>query len=136
MLIMDLWTSMTDEGPKAGEEYMSPAYRKIIKFFQEHGVKIISIDSDGKVEPLIPIWLKHGINRILSCEAVTVMNVVMLGKKYPSLIMSTETDKRELAKDKKPIEQEAMSKVPPLIKRKGYFPGVGHVVPPDVPLEN
>jgi uroporphyrinogen decarboxylase len=45
-------------------------------------------------------------------------------------------DKRELAKDKAAIRKEVMRKVPPLVKRKGYFPGVDHAVPPDISLEN
>jgi uroporphyrinogen decarboxylase len=50
--------------------------------------------------------------------------------------MSGGIDKRELAKDKAAIEREVMRKVPPLVERRGYFPGVDHAVPPDVPLEN
>ena len=45
-------------------------------------------------------------------------------------------DKRELTKDKEEIKRELMYKVPPLVERKGYFPGVDHAVPPDISLEN
>jgi uroporphyrinogen decarboxylase len=123
-------------GPEAVRKYMGSAYREIVKFFREHGVKVIGVDSDGNVEPLIPVWLELGINWITPCEVAAGMDVVELGRKYPRLIMSGGIDKRELAKDKAAIEREVMRKVPPLIERRGYFPGVDHAVPPDVPLEN
>jgi uroporphyrinogen decarboxylase len=44
-------------------------------------------------------------------------------------------DKRELAKDKKAIEQE-VERILPLIEQGGYIPTVDHTVPPDVSYEN
>ncbi len=123
-------------GPEAVRKFMSPAYREIVKFYRDHGAKVIGVDSDGNVEPLIPIWLELGINWASPCEAAADMDVVKLGEKYPKLVMSGGIDKRELAKDKKAIEREVMYKVQPLVKRRGYFPGVDHAVPPDISLEN
>jgi len=123
-------------GPRTVEKFMKSPYRRIVRFFRSHGVKIIGIDSDGNVEPLIPFWLDLGINCITPCEVAAGMDVVKLGEKYPELVMIGGIDKRELAKDKESIRREVMRKVPPLIERKGYFPGVDHAVPPDVPLEN
>ena len=34
------------------------------------------------------------------------------------------------------IEKEVLYKVPPLLERGGYIPGVDHAVPPDISLEN
>ncbi len=123
-------------GPEAVRKFMAPAYREIVKFFRDHGVKVIGVDSDGNIESLIPVWLELGINCVTPCEAAAGMNVVNLGEKYPRLIMIGGIDKRELAKDKKAIERELMSKVPPLVERRGYFPGVDHAVPPDISLQN
>jgi len=123
-------------GPEAVKKYMGSAYREIVKFLRDHGVKVIGVDSDGNVELLIPVWLEFGINWISPCEVAAGMDVVELGKKYPRLVMSGGIDKRELAKDKSAIEREVMYRVPPLIKRRGYFPGVDHAVPSDVSLEN
>ena len=64
------------------------------------------------------------------------MDPVALRKRYPCLIIMGGVDKRVLAKDKKAIEGEVMSKVPYLIKTGGYFPDVDHAVPADVTLEN
>jgi uroporphyrinogen decarboxylase len=123
-------------GPEAVKEFMSTAYHEIAKFFREHGVKILIVDSDGNVDLLIPIWLKLGLNGIIPCEVAAGMDVVKLGEKYPDLIMIGGIDKRELAKDKESVKKEVEYRVPPLVKRGGYFPGVDHAVPADVPLEN
>ncbi|RJS88989.1 hypothetical protein CW705_08080 [Candidatus Bathyarchaeota archaeon] len=123
-------------GPETAKRFMEKPYREIVRFFQSHGVKIIGVDSDGNVEPLIPFWMRLGINCITPCEVAAGMDVARLGEKYPELVMIGGIDKRELAKDKESIRKEVMRKVPPLIERGGYFPGVDHAVPPDVPLEN
>jgi len=123
-------------GPETARRFMESSYRRLVRFFQDHGVKIIGIDSDGNVEPLIPFWLDLGINCITPCEAAAGMDVAKLGAKYPDLVMIGGIDKRELAKDKQAIKREVMYKVPPLIERRGYFPGVDHAVPPDISLDN
>ncbi|MFQ6095016.1 MAG: uroporphyrinogen decarboxylase family protein [Candidatus Bathyarchaeia archaeon] len=123
-------------GPEAVRKFMGQAYRELVKFFRDHGVKAIIVDSDGNVEPLIPVWLELGINGVSPCEVAADMDVVKLGKQYPDLILMGGIDKRQLTKDKKAVEREVMYRVPPLVKRRGYFPGVDHAVPPDISLEN
>ncbi|MCW4021381.1 MAG: hypothetical protein NWF14_09180 [Candidatus Bathyarchaeota archaeon] len=123
-------------GPETVRKFVGPAYREIVKFYRSHGVKVIGVDSDGNIEPLIPVWLELGINSVVPCEAAADIDVVKLGEKYPRLIMTGGIDKRELAKDKEAITREVMYKVPPLVERRGYFPGVDHAVPPDISLEN
>lgn len=122
--------------PKIAKELMGSNYKELIKFFRDHGVHIIFVDSDGNVEPLIPFWLDVGINGVTPCEVAAGIDVVELGKKYSQLVMMGGIDKRILSKDRDAIFQELDYKVPPLIKRRGYFPSVDHAVPPDVPLEN
>jgi uroporphyrinogen decarboxylase len=123
-------------GPETAKKFMESPYRRLVKFFQGHGVKIIGVDSDGNVEPLIPFWLSVGINCVTPCEVAAGIDVAELGRKYPSLVMIGGLDKRELAKDKEAVRREVMRKVPQLVERRGYFPGVDHAVPPDVPREN
>ena len=65
------------------------------------------------------------------------MDAVALRKKYgKQLILSSNIDKRALLKGKDAIREEVMAKVPFLLKDGGYFPGLDHGIPPDVPLEN
>jgi uroporphyrinogen decarboxylase len=123
-------------GPATMEEFMGPAYKRIVEFFKARGVKLIAIDSDGNSEPLIPVWLKLSIEGITPCEVNAGMDVVKLAEKYPKLVMMGGIDKTRLARGRDAIRREVMYKVPPLVKRGGYLPGVDHAVPPDISLEN
>ncbi|MEM3694002.1 MAG: uroporphyrinogen decarboxylase family protein [Candidatus Bathyarchaeia archaeon] len=118
------------------EEFLSQTYRDLTAFLKDHGVKVVFIDSDGNVEPLIPIWLRDGIDGITPCEIASGLDLLELRRRFPRLIMMGGLDKRELAKGKEAIEAEVLSKVPFLTRLGGYFPGVDHAVPPDVSLEN
>ncbi|MCK4244341.1 MAG: hypothetical protein KAX20_01805 [Candidatus Omnitrophica bacterium] len=102
---------------------------------------VITLDSDGNVWELIPFWLecgiKCGINGIIPNEVAAGMDVVAMRKEFgKNLIIEGGIDKQVLSKGKKEIEEEVTKKVPNLLKEGGYFPGIDHSVPPDVPLEN
>jgi len=122
-------------GPRTMREFMGQAYMHITRTFREHGVKVIMVDSDGNPEALIPEWIKLGINGLTPCEVAAGVDVVRLGQRYPRLVMMGGLDKRKLARGKEATRQEVLYKVPPLVKRKGFFPGVDHAVPPDITLE-
>ncbi len=116
---------------------MMPHYKKITDLLHSNGIDIITLDSDGNVWELIPLWLDCGINGILPNEVAAGMDVVEMRKKFgKNLIISGGIDKRPLAKGKKEIEEEVMKKVPYLLSTGGYFPGIDHCVPPDVPYQN
>jgi hypothetical protein len=58
------------------------------------------------------------------------------GKRYSKdLILAANIDKRVFARGKEAIRAEVMSKVPFLLETGGYFPGLDHVVQPDISLE-
>jgi len=70
-------------------------------------------------------------------NASPMISLAMVRKKYgKELILSGNIDKRALAKAKEAIGEEAISKVPFLLKQGGYFPSVGHGVAPDVTFES
>ena len=123
--------------PSFVKKYMVPHYKRITEFLHSNGVDIITVDSDGNIWELIPIWLDCGINGVLPNEVAAGMDVVKMRKKFgKNLIISGGIDKRILAKSKGEIEAEVKRKVGTLLKDGGYFPGIDHTVPPDVPLEN
>ena len=123
-------------GPDAVRDFMGEAYREFSRFFLGHGVAVVFIDSDGDIESLIPVWEDCGINGVTPCEVAAGMDVVRLGRRHPRLVMMGGIDKRMLARSFREIDEEVDYKVPPLLRRRGFFPGVDHAVPPDVPLNN
>jgi len=123
--------------PKIFREFFLPRYKKIVEFLHKYRVHVIELDSDGNTEALIPLLIEAGINCHWPLEAAADMDPVMIRKKYgKSLALIGGIDKRELAKDKKAIEEELRRKIVPMLETGGYIPTVDHTVPPDVPLQN
>lgn len=123
--------------PKIFKEFMMPHYKNVTEFLRKHGIDIITVDSDGNIEKLIPLWLESGVNGFLPLEVAAGMDAVALRKEYgKDVILIGNIDKGALARGKEPIRQEVMSKVPYLLSQGGYFPVIDHGVPPDVSFEN
>lgn len=122
--------------PQVFERYMKPFYKKLVDFFRSNNVGIISVDSDGNVEELIPLLLNVGVTAIHPFEVAAGMDVVSIGKKYPDLQIWGGIDKRVLAKGKNAIDDELQQVIPLMKKRGGYAAGLDHAIPSDVPLEN
>lgn len=123
--------------PKAYTEFFLPRHKQIIAFLRQHGVKVIELDSDGNTEALIPLFLEAGVNVHWPLEAAAGMEPLKIRRKYgQSLALSGGIDKRELAKDRKAIEEEMRRKILPMLEGGGYIPSVDHTVPPDISLDN
>lgn len=119
-------------GPKQVRKYMLPRYRRVVEFLRGRGVEFISLDSDGQIGELIPIWLEAGINVLYPFEVQCGMDVVAVRKKYgKDLRMWGGINKHALAEGRAAIDAE-LARVAPLVKEGGYIPYLDHSVPPDV----
>jgi len=125
--------------PEHFRQFLLPFYKRVIPFMRSYGIRIFNVDSDGNFDTLIPLLLEGGVTGIWPLEQASgpEMNPVALRKKYGhDLALMGGIDKRVLAKDKKSIEAELMSKLPYLLSSGGYIPFVDHNIPSDVPFEN
>ena len=123
--------------PRIFREFMMPHYNKITQLLRRCGTDIILVDSDGNTTQLIPLWLEGGLSGHYPLEVAAGMDAVKLRRKYGNkLILLGNIDKRALIKGKRAIREEVTRKVPYLLSRGGYFPGVDHFVPPEVSYEN
>jgi uroporphyrinogen decarboxylase len=124
--------------PAMFKKFMLPRYKQITDFLHSKGIDILHVDSDGNINELIPIWFEEcGVNFPWPLEVAAGVDAVALRKKYgKDLILAANIDKRVFSKGKEAIREEVMSKVPFLLKTGGYFPGLDHIVPPDISLEN
>ena len=99
-------------------------------------MKWISLDSDGDITKLIPIWLEGGVNVIYPFEVQAGMDVIKARKEFgKELRMIGGFDKRACAKGKKAIDKE-FDRLEPLVKEGGYILSPDHSFPPDVSFEN
>ncbi len=123
--------------PEHFKELMVPQYKRITSLLREHGIDIILVDCDGNHDELNSLWLEGGLTGVYPLECAAGENVVALRKEYgKDLHLVGGIDKRALAKDKKAIEEEVISKVPFLVEKGGWIPSINHAVPPDIPFEN
>lgn len=119
--------------PDTFREFLLPRYKRINEFLRSHGIEIITLDSDGNTEVLLPLFLEAGINGHWPLEIAADMDPRKLRREYGhDLALSGGIDKRALARGRKAIDEEVLSKLPGLLEDGGYIPTVDHTVPPDV----
>jgi len=119
------------------DKLLVPRYITVNDFLNKKGIKIISVDSDGNIEDLIPLFLKSGINCVSPLEVNAGMDVIDLRKKYGrDLLMMGGINKMALMSNKKAIYDEVFKKIEPIIEKGGFIPMIDHLVPPDVSYEN
>ena len=123
--------------PAHFKKYLVPQYKRIVKLLHKHGVDIIYVDCDGKIDDLLPLWLDAGVNCMFPIEIGTWgADPIKFRKQYgKDLLLLGGFDKHILATTKDAIEKEVF-RLAPLVEEGGYIPFCDHHVPPDVPLEN
>ncbi len=122
--------------PQMFRKFMFPHYLRLISFLKSNGVKLVYVDCDGYPGGLIPEFIEAGVDGMSPVEIAAGNDLIKLRQEYPSFAMLGGIDKRELAKGKKEIYNEVMSKVPYMIGKGGYIPHIDHAIPHDVPLLN
>jgi uroporphyrinogen decarboxylase len=109
-----------------------PRYERIGKKLHKRGIDLWYTDCDGDVRPLLPGFLKAGINCLFPYEVNSCVHPAVLLKEYgKDLRIMGGFDKLEMRKGKKAIKAYMESLVP-LVERGGYIPFCDHRCPPDV----
>lgn len=122
--------------PDTYREFIFPHLKRLVEFFKSHGTRYIILDTDGNCEVLIPMFMDAGVDCIWPLERASDMDPVRLRKTFGrQLRLWGGVDKRELAKDRKAID-EHLRQLAPLVEEGGFIPTVDHTVPPDVSWDN
>jgi uroporphyrinogen decarboxylase len=135
-----IWEDMSGKqgsliSPTMVEEFMMPCYDRIAGFAKSHGVRIVSVDTDGDCQELVPIMMKHGVNMFLPFEVQAGNDILQYREKYPVLGIMGGLDKRALALGRREIDAE-VARAAEMGKHGRYVPGFDHLIPPDVSWEN
>ena len=48
-----------------------PHYKHITDLAKKHGIELVSLDCDGLIDTLVPIWLENGVNVMFPIEVGT-----------------------------------------------------------------
>ena len=138
--VIHIWEDMCGRngpliGPEMWERFMGPCYRRIQRFAADHGIPLISVDTDGDCNLIIPPMMRNGVNYVFPFEVAAGCDVNEYQKRYPTLAMSGGIDKRILAQGPAAIDRE-LERIRPAVDRGRYIPELDHLVPDDVSWEN
>jgi len=122
--------------PVMFREFILPCYKKLTSFLRDRGIKTVFVDTDGNCWKLIPLFIEGGATGLFPFEVAAGMDIVEVGKTFPSLQIMGGLDKRAVATGKQAIDEEIEAKVPFMLERGGYIPALDHTVPPDISWEN
>ncbi len=117
------------------EDFMMPHYDRLAEFCSRHKVPCTCVDSDGRVDELVPVMMKHGVNCYLPFEVQAGCDVEAYRRLYPKLGILGGLDKNALAKDRPEIHAQ-LDKCERMLAKGGYVPGFDHAIPPNVPWKN
>jgi uroporphyrinogen decarboxylase len=117
------------------ERFMMPQYDRIVDFAKTHGVRIVSVDTDGDCAELVPVMHRHGVNMFLPFEVQAGNDILEYRRKYPHLGILGGLDKRALAAGKAEIDIE-LEKARRMLAFGRFVPGFDHLIPPDVSWDN
>lgn len=122
--------------PKLARKYMLPRYLRVVEHLKSRGVPWIGLDSDGKIDELIPIWMDAGIDYLYPFEVQCGMDVNKVRKEFGrDLRIVGGINKRALITGPETIDAE-IDRVRPLMDDGGYIPMPDHSIPPDVSFDN
>ena len=111
-------------------------YQRVCEWLRSQGIRHIGLDSDGKIDSLIPVWLDAGITLLWPFEVQSGMDVLQVRRQYGNRLgIMGGLDKRVLAKGG-PAMRAEVDRVMPLLEQGGYIPELDHSVPPDVSWAN
>ena len=123
--------------PRVFADKVGPHYRRITRLLNEHGIHIVSLDCDGKIDTLVPIWFENGVNTMFPIEVGTwKASIAPWREQYgPQFLGVGGMDKKVFAYDHAAIDAE-VERLVPLVELGGFIPCPDHRIPPDGKWEN
>ncbi len=122
--------------PEMAREFLLATYRRWIEEAREGGVAIVDMDSDGRIDQLIPVWIEAGFDCCNPIEVAAGNDVVPMRRRFGHrMAYRGGVDKRAIAGGGAVIE-EALDHVAPVVEDGGYIPSCDHGVPSDISWPN
>ena len=122
--------------PTLFRELCEKHYKKRNDLCHRYGIDIISLDCDGVVDALLPVWLDSGVNLLFPMEVgVWGDQFAAARKKYGERILAVGgMDKAVFRKDKAAVDAE-LERLKPLIAMGGFIPCPDHNILPGSKFE-
>ena len=122
--------------PEVFRTKVGPHYRRITDLLNHHGIDIVSLDCDGCIDALVPIWLENGVNTMFPIEVGTWRaSIAPWRAAYgPALRGVGGMDKVVFSRDKAAVDAE-IERLKPLVALGGFIPCPDHRLAPDAKWE-
>jgi len=118
--------------PAMARQFLLPTWARWATEARQAGVPVIDVDSDGRVDELIPLWIEAGVNTCDPMEVAAGNDLPALRRVHGRrMAYRMGIDKRAIAKGGDVIAAE-LDRLEPVIRDGGYIPGCDHGVPPDI----
>lgn len=131
------WEDMAYKGgplvnPRLFQERLGPHYKRITDVLAQYGITIVSLDCDGVIDKLIPIWLENGVNTMFPIEVGTWnASIAPWRERFGRDLRGVGgVDKRIFGKDRAAVDAE-IERQKPLVALGGYIPCPDHRIPGD-----
>ena len=123
--------------PKVFRAKVGPHYKRITDLVHRYGIDVVSLDSDGQIDDLIPVWFDNGVNTMFPIEVGTwEASIQPWREQYGRDLLGVGgMNKKVLAWDYAAIDAE-VERLKPLVELGGYIPCPDHRIPPDAKWEN
>jgi len=123
--------------PSTFAEKVGPHYKKITDMCKQYDVEIFTLDCDGVIDLLVPIWLENGVNTMFPIEVGTWGASIepwreMYGK---DLLGVGGMDKRVFTHGRSAVDKE-IERLKPLVALGGFIPCPDHRIAPDAEWDN
>jgi uroporphyrinogen decarboxylase len=138
--VIHIWEDMCGRqgpliSPTHWREFMGPCYRRIKEFAVDYDIPVLSVDTDGKPDDIVPPMMEAGVNYLWPMEVAAGCDVNDYRKRFPDLALMGGIDKRALAQDPAAIDAE-LDRVWPAVLKGRYVPDLDHLIPDDVSWDN
>ncbi len=118
--------------PAMARRFLAPCWIRWAATAHAAGVPVVDIDSDGKVDLLLPIWIECGVDANDPMEVAAGNDLLDYRRRFGRQIaFGGGIDKRAMAAGGAVLDAE-MARLAPLVREGGYLPGCDHGIPPDV----
>ena len=119
--------------PAQFDEFFGPHYQEICDCAFANGVDMVAVDTDGNAMEFTDVAARYGVNAINPYEVKAGNDLFALRERHPSFVLFGWLEKETVNEGNEAmIEPEIMSKVPPLLADRGYFPNGDHGLQPMV----
>lgn len=135
-----IWEDMSGRqgsliSPDHWRQFMLPCYRRIHEVAKRHNIPLMSVDTDGQPDLIVPPMMEGGVNLLFPLEVAAGCDINVYRAKYPTLGCLGGFDKRAMAQGPDAIDAE-LQRIAPAVRAGRYIPCPDHLIPDDVSWAN